>query len=854
MPKVREKTTHGLPLFDRLLDVASPRGFSRAVSNIHRSLHIDDRLFGYIRRARTLQNIVNLSLGGDMLVDECPVLAIWTPYLRDLLDHADDYVKDMHLDPAQEAEFRRDTGGDPLQRIAKKAHPMEALLWSRVSEKDRKGYLRFLMLQAQILLAHVSVLDVAHEADARTELPSKEHKSDVFKSLYEPCHFAERFANPDWSAALHQLPLLFNPSRYRRELDGLRDRLLNISNPEISKRYKAIDESLAGISTLIARGVHKSEYQKRAFKGRESEAITLESENVASDATSGRIPGDDATLVTRTKGTPAEKDQIEKSDEAPEDHLPRREFILTRGGETSASFYAAALDRANQLLPGRYTEPRPGEFIRLLHEISSKSSIDSKELIAWVETIFWLSCSPEQATELRVAYPTTPIEDRYDFVLRLSEELDGEEAFAPRVRIRALEPPYKTVYEPIKGERRRALSFELPDRGNLSGRIRGLLRALMEKNQTEISPESIRRQPLKIFPKSPTEYIRALEEAASSAGLADRIDAYGLSELLFQRFVEAGDVVSATLLTCKPQRLASVRRWYFTPSIQHLMAIHARAHERIELELLAAGWSHSKVRTSAPLLDQGFSKFIGSRRCAEFRFIADTIQRLQGIVEESSAARSRTQKLEAFVNKHNAATLLAVWAIDLSVGMRGVEHPYLHASEYDSDTGMGCLDDKDSGQGQKTRAFRLCERALLIAKEYDRYLSKVGTLKGFDLPSSTRGLPCYFVAIVDKNLEPSTVTPKSIEQYFRTDFRFKPNWARRFVKTIALESRIPAIYTDNYCGHSYRGEQRWHTFASFDPVAYFDVMGTFIGDLLDKLGFRTLALETNVLKYLDGMR
>ncbi|MGO9435134.1 MAG: hypothetical protein ACLPH3_12510 [Terracidiphilus sp.] len=162
MPKVRDKTTHGLPLFDRLLVVASSRGFSPAVSNIQQSLHIDDRLFGYMRRARTLQNIVNLSLGGDTLVDECPVLAIWTPYLRDLLDHADVYVKGMHLDPAQEAEFRRDTGGDPLQGIAKKAHAMEALLWPSVSEKDRKGYRRFLLLQAQILLAHVSVLDVAY--------------------------------------------------------------------------------------------------------------------------------------------------------------------------------------------------------------------------------------------------------------------------------------------------------------------------------------------------------------------------------------------------------------------------------------------------------------------------------------------------------------------------------------------------------------------------------------------------------------------------------------------------------------------------------------------------------------------
>ena len=49
--------------------------------------------------------------------------------------------------------------------------------------------------------------------------------------------------------------------------------------------------------------------------------------------------------------------------------------------------------------------------------------------------------------------------------------------------------------------------------------------------------------------------------------------------------------------------------------------------------------------------------------------------------------------------------------------------------------------------------------------------------------------------------------------------------------------------------------QRWHTFAETStPVLYFDVTQTFVGDLLDKLGFRTLALETNVLKYQDGMR
>ena len=96
-------------------------------------------------------------------------------------------------------------------------------------------------------------------------------------------------------------------------------------------------------------------------------------------------------LQRAPRGTPAEKDQIEKSDRgAPRTIFHDGNSSLTRGERPRPTFMLRRFSaRAIWLLPGRYTEPRPhGEFIRLLHEISSKSSINSKELIAWVETIF----------------------------------------------------------------------------------------------------------------------------------------------------------------------------------------------------------------------------------------------------------------------------------------------------------------------------------------------------------------------------------------------------------------------------------------------------------------------------------
>jgi hypothetical protein len=212
---------------------------------------------------------------------------------------------------------------------------------------------------------------------------------------------------------------------------------------------------------------------------------------------------------------------------------------------------------------------------------------------------------------------------------------------------------------------------------------------------------------------------------------------------------------------------------------------------------------------------------------------------LRDIVEENVAMRTDEDRRRVFAQKHNARTILAVWAVDICVGMRATNHLYLHASEYDETTRMGSIYEKGA-----FRPFQLCIRGTEILATHDRYLS---SLAGFGLPPSTRQMPCYFVAVVNQKLVPIPVTPSSIREHLGDSFRFDANWARRLIKTLGIEEGLPAIYTDAYCDHAYRGEERYHRFASFDPVPYFEAITKFTEGILEDLNIAPIGFDPSFL-------
>lgn len=838
---------------NRLADLVSGDGerpeLAKAATKMHRLIDFYDPPVGYIGRLRTLRSISDLVIGDVRFTSICRPLASWRPYIDAVLAAPEGFADALGLVDPQQSWFLAASGLDPLNRRGLKRHGLEGLLWPALDSSE-KYYSEYLMLQGQMLIAQVSILTVefAVARDTAAGVPDQ----NIYPYIYGPCLRARDFSKADWSEALGRLPSVnlpdsslpnpIDPEQYREALEALIVECQRADGAEfLGVEKEDIRATLGSISAFIGRGIIGRKYCKRKHDGNgqtDRRPVSVNTRTVGAD-------GDSATesavaeIVARTRGTSQEREELDKSGECPEDHLPRRQIILSAGGPRVAEHVRAAYDRANQLLPNRCEEPHPRQFERLFSAMypprwrTFAYRKDMFELIAWTQAIFWLGCSPSQASGLMVGLPQTPVPTNFDFFLRLDDiEEDSETEFTPRTCVRVIEPPYLTEYVPINGERPRESSFEVADLGNLAHRVRDMLAFAKERPDVL----NIREQAVKIFPESEETYVKRLSDFIESANLGFRISAPELGKVLFQRAKEVGDIVSADLITCKNHRLAEVRRWYFTPTIEHLRSVHERAISSVMADLGVTGRDERLAARRLPKDE----RYVCSRRCVDLEFLKTSVKRLRDIVEEVVAVRKDEDRRREFELKHNALTVLAVWAIDICIGMRGTTHLYLHRSQYDDKTGFGSVTEKG-----KARAFQLCKSGLDIAAKYDQYID---SLADFDLPRSSRTMPCYFLEKADQKLQPVPVTPSSLKKFLSSLFRFDANWARRLIKTTALEDGLPAIYTDNYCGHSHRGEERHHPYGSFDPLPYFHAMTAFTEHILQEIALTPDSFDPSVLE------
>jgi hypothetical protein len=842
MTEVAQASGRKGPTLETLVDLVSAGGklrdLAKAGTRMHRLVDFYDPPVGYIGRLRTLRALSDLTIGDIRLTSICRPLAKWRPYIDTVLAAPDKFAKGLDLVGSQRSSFLADSGRDPLKGTALKRHGLEGLLWPALDPSE-KYYSEYLMLQGQMLIAQVSILTVEFAVARGTAAGVPDQ--DIYPYIYGPCLRARDFSKADWSEALGRLPGVsppdsglpnpMDPVQYRQALDSLVEESRHADGQKFCGVGKEdFRETLGSISAFIGRGIIGRKYRKRKHDGNgqtDRRPVSVTTRTVGADGSSSTESAA-AEIVTRTRGTSEEREELDQSGECPEDHLPRRQIILSAGGPRVAEHVRAAYDRANQLLPNRNEEPHPRQFDRLCSAMypqrwcSFTYRKDRFELLAWTQTIFWLGCSPTQATGLMVGLPQTPLPTNFDFFLRLGdmEDSETESEFASRTLVRAIEPHYVTGYVPIDGERPRENCFEIADLGKLADSVRDMLAFARDRDDLP----NIREQAVKIFPESEETYVKRLSDFIESAKLGFRISANELGKVLFQRAKEVGDIVSADLITCKDHHLADVRRWYFTPRIEHLRGVHERATSSVLADMGFGAWQKELETLRLPRDE----RYVGSRRCVELDFIEQAVMKLRDIVEEVVAVRTDHDRRREFALKHNALTVLAVWAIDICIGKRGTTHLYLHWSQYDGKTGFGSIIEKG-----KARAFRLCESGLGIAGKYDQYID---SLSDFGLPRLSHTVPCYFLEVADQKLQPVPVTPASIKKFLSGLFRFDPNWARRLVKTTALEQGLPAIYTDNYCGHAFRGEERYHPYGSFDPVPYFQTMAEFTEHTLQKIG------------------
>jgi hypothetical protein len=852
LPDMQSKS----PYIGRFVCQAERAGLSeKTTREFLRDIDVHPFLLGLVRRLRNLKNMLAFEQAGQRLLDVHPNPESWLQVIEWVLDDPQRLAREMELPSDVAEDFLVDSKQDPLMQQGVKRHGLQALLWHGSSHPPEDPCTsRFTVLQGQMLLAHVSIVN--YEYMLSSTIGATQPDDSVFESLYSPAKFARFFARTAWSDSLRLLPVAVERQNYFIQLESLcaevKGSLVKRSKDDL-RHWTHVVEALTSIAGFLRRGLAPADYLKKRYErdsndvGGRSGTDEPELELVQiGDPDDSAVPGVEASIVRRWIGTRSDRQSLIDAGEDPADFLLRRKLVLVSPKAGVADNIAAALERANQTLSWSFDEQTPSEYLRLIRAMQADTNTfrrkrDALEMIAWMDTIFWASCSPEQATNLMVGTSFAPAAD-CDLFLCLGTQDDDDDRLPPSFRLRAIEPDYLTVEQRVPGqERTRVFNFEIPDLGGVSNNVSVLLDYLRSHSHgDEVTVGSFDKMPIKLFTHTTAWFrktLKAFVETTLDEG--DRITISRLRKTMFQRLLEAprGDIVSAALLTCNKHALASVRLSYSTFAIEHLRRVHRFAMEGIIAELQPAGWISPSWSHDAVHADDNSA---GSRSCILLESLSNKVQKLQGIVVRDCALRSVRDRQNEFELRHQACTLLVVWLVGISVGMRGILNPSIHSSEYDPITRIGALTDKDPGDGRKSRLFRLPKLVDQSIRNYEAYLLRLGRL---GLPPATRKQPCYFVRFVEGNAEVVLVGPSSIKKMCGAFFPFPANFARRLVRTEAIERGVPPAFVDAYCGHAFRGEESFNAYSSFDPLLYFDEMEEAIDFVLDELGFEVMTVE-----------
>ena len=476
--------------------------------------------------------------------------------------------------------------------------------------------------------------------------------------------------------------------------------------------------------------------------------------------------------------------------------------------------------------------------LRALREAARERKPEALELFALVSTILWTGSSLEQAVALQVCLEDTPEAD-CDLSLRLGPASDAHINASAVWRVRALALPYRTEQKPVpRRDRRRRNFFDLTDVAGAAVSIEELLLALRDLGQDPMAqPEAMRQQAFKIFSKEWQWYRARLRSFFQEQDPSGRTTIGKIGKLLMQHIVErsGGDLASAALITGTDHYLASVRRFYATPSVPQLETMYRDAVTSLAQELAEAGY---ELPLTVPNATPGNRFAVGSRLCPTQSAVQRAIRWLRSKSRKSLPAPRDKELLDAeFISRHNWYTLYCVWSFGLAVGMRGIRTPYLHLSAIDPESGFATISDKDSGSGQHLRLLWVPPRTREQMQLYEAYLA---TLKKRGLPPATRTMPCYFL---DTSLTPRVVRPATIQLLHQKFFPFPTNVGRRFIRTELLEQGFPPEIMDAWMGHWFQGEEPWGMCSSLSFAEYRRELERTLVPFLDRLGLRPMALR-----------
>lgn len=815
-------------------------------------------LIGCVKALRTIQSIISVGradgwyLTGSKESDSC-----WDQEIDTALSKLDKIAAELNIGQTDRERIVRRSGANPLRDYGATKHGLNYILWDDLPEgTDDATQAKWLALKAHLLRAHLRIME--HDATPENWLTGNEPREGFWQSLYDVCgRFARRFlrSEPEWQVALNLMPDLVCPSDYICGVRNLRI-LVEKSNAkdadETTQRLFPIKQellaALVSIDGFLQWGKDPQTHTPKRSPRKPGGVVGDDDRNEDGD----EDESNDGTaqrqhLPTNWRMRKSRRQKLLDFDEDPDEELLSTGPAQAEAEAAAARLCGGSVESANQLLPFSVDEPAAVELARFLAYLDNMLVGPTKRedvlFAAMISTILWAGASPKVAKSL-VAYCLPGAEPDADLAIRFSLNEQGQPRLPGVWRIRALQPKYRRFQSEIPGKVRPGVShFELPD---LAGASRFIIKRLETQAPTADIPSAFaalsKGDTVPVFSEDAKKYHRLLRDRLRNFDLSSRLTAVRLSKIVFRRIVETsgGDVASASIATRNDHYLASVRRFYATPTVKYLRRLHADAFENILDELATCGWTAPSL--PIPQVSES-EEAVGSRLCATVPAMRDAFSWLRNTVERQLPLSDPTDIKLEFTIKHNAYTLYTVWGYCLSVGMRGIRTPYVHPRLIDPKTRLVTIADKDNGTDYKRRLSIVLEAVYCQMQFYDRYLE---SLDHFGLPKGTTKTPCYFLKLRGTQFVSVPVRPATIKLLSNEFFPFPPNFGRRLIRTELSEHGIAPEYLDAWMGHWFRGEEPFGPFSTFsyrDYIACLHTSDSLLTKLFEAFGFEPFVME-----------
>lgn len=826
----------------------------KVLRNIGWKAHLHPELYGYAKTLAVVQSILRAVLPQEWDLteskdsDEALALSI-----KDVLGSLEATIVDLAIEEGNRERIFRMSGPNPLRSYGATEHGLNYLLWDDLPKgAGETAQAKWLALKAQLLRAHMRI--VGHDSIPENWLSGNEPREGFWQALYDVCgRFARRFlgSEPEWLAALDLLPDLVSPADY---IQGVRNlRLLVEARSTEDGGQAGLDlfpihlpllEAMTSIEGFLRWGQHPETHTSKRSPREPGE--TYEDEEGDEDKNEGGTE-QRQHLPTGWRMPRSRRQKLLDLDEDPDEELLSLGIGQAEAETAAARLCGGSVEAANQLLPFSFDEPAAVELARLLGHLDRMIAGPIKRenvlFAAMISTIIWTGASPKEAASL-VAYCHPGAEPDADLAIRFSLNGEGQPCMPGVWLIRALQPKYGTSQLKIPGQARpRVTHFELTD---FAGTSRFLLKHL-EMQVTMRDPLSAvvalsKGNAIPVFPEDAKKYRKLLRDQLREVDSSGRLTAVRLSRIIFRRIVETsgGDVASAAIATRNDHYLASVRRFYATPTVKHLRRLHANALHNILDELATCKWTAPLLPT--PRLSRS-EEAVGSRLCATVPAMRNAFEWLRNAIERQLPLSNQADMDREFTIKHNAYTLYTVWAFGLSVGMRGIRTPYVHPHLIDPNTRLVTIADKDNGTGYKRRLSIVLEAVYCQMQFYDHYLE---SLECLGLPNGTRKLPCYFLKLRGTQFSTVLVRPATIKLLANEFFPFPANFGRRLIRTELSEHGVAPEYLDAWMGHWFRGEEPFGPYSTFsytDYIACLHASDSVLSSLFVDFGFEPFAMD-----------